>query len=53
MAIDAVDACAVAIERSGPNAVFVWLSVVFGLFILADSVIAAAVVRKRVLSADP
>lgn len=49
MAIDSVSACAQAAEQSGPRVFFVVLAIVFACYIFADSVIAAAVIRKKVL----
>lgn len=52
MAIDSVSACAQAAEQSGPKGFFVALAIVFAGYIFADSVIAAAVIRKKVLWSD-
>jgi len=48
MAIDAVTACAQAIDQSGPRGTLLALAWVFAAYIFADSFIAAAVIRKRV-----
>lgn len=48
MAIDAVTACTHALDQSGPRGMLLALTWVFALYILADSFIAAAVIRKRV-----
>ena len=49
MAIDAVAACATSADEAGPRGFFVVLAVVFASYILADSVIAAAVIRKKAM----
>ena len=52
MAIDAVAACSTALDEAGPRGFFVVLAVVFASYILADSVIAAAVIRKKAMWPD-
>ena len=47
MALDAVQACSKAFEASGTNGFFVWLVAFFSLFIFADTVIAAAVLKSK------
>ena len=48
MAVDGALACEQAYQQSGPNGFFVSLVVVFSAYILADTLIAAAVVRSKV-----
>lgn len=48
MAVDVVSVCGQAFEQSGTNGFFVGLAVVFSVYILADTFIAAAVVRSKV-----
>jgi len=48
MALDAVDACGAAFDASSANTFFVVLSLFFVSFILADTVVAAAVIRTNV-----
>lgn len=48
MAVDVVSACGQAFEQSGSNGFLVGLAVVFSVYILADTFIAAAVVRTKV-----
>ena len=48
MALDAVAACGAAFEASSANTFFLVLSLFFTAFILADTVIAAAVIRTSV-----
>ena len=52
MAVDALAACTHAANQSGPSVFLVVLAAVFSIYILADSVIAAAVIRKKVLWPD-
>lgn len=47
MALDAVEACSNAFEASNTNAFMVWLTAFFLLFIFADTVIAAAILRSK------
>ena len=48
MAIDAVAACGAAFEASSANTFFLILSLFFASFILADTIVAAAVIRTVV-----
>ena len=48
MALDAVAACGAAFEASSANTFFLVLSLFFASFILADTVVAAAVIRTSV-----
>lgn len=49
MAVDVVATCEQAFEQMGSNTFLVGLVVVFSVYILADTFIAAAVVRTKVV----